>query len=157
ADTIVFSSLFNTPQTITLSGSSLVLTDPATATITGPGAKLLSITGRGKSRVFYIDEGSAALSGLTITGGSADSGGGPHDKGGTVALTDCTVSDNSATSNGGGLFNGGRINDGGTLALTDCSISGNFSSENGGGLYTFTSSRTTVSGCTFSGNTTTLG
>ena len=36
ADTIVFSSLFNTPQTITLTGGPLELTDPATTTITGP-------------------------------------------------------------------------------------------------------------------------
>src|SRR5262245_44297720 len=54
ADTIVFSSLFNTRQTITLS-SSLLLTDTATTTITGPGANLLTVSGGGTRRVFDID------------------------------------------------------------------------------------------------------
>src|SRR5262245_51496317 len=35
ADTIAFSSLFNAPQTITLTGGQLTLTDTATTTITG--------------------------------------------------------------------------------------------------------------------------
>ena len=39
---------------------------------------------------------------------------------GTVTLTDCTVSGNSAGIGGGGLYNHG-----GTTTLTDCTISGN--------------------------------
>ena len=39
ADTITFdSTVFSTPQTITLTGGQLTLTDPATTTITGPAA-----------------------------------------------------------------------------------------------------------------------
>src|SRR5262245_29219321 len=55
ADTITFSSLFNAPQTITLTQGPLALTDPATTTIAGPGANLLTVSGGGKSRVFDID------------------------------------------------------------------------------------------------------
>ncbi len=156
ADTIDFSSLFDTPQTITLSGGSLLLTDTATTTITGPGANLLSVSGGGKSRVFDIDGASAALSGLTITGGSAESGGGLVNAGGTMAVTNCTVSGNAATDQGGGQatqFGGittltgctvsgntapagaGLFNSGGTLSLVDCTVSGNTASGNGGGLY----------------------
>jgi hypothetical protein len=81
ADEIVFSSLFDTPQTINLDSAShlgpLTLTDSATTTITGPGAHLLSIDGNRRSRVFEVAAGaSAAISGLTITGGEAEEGGG---------------------------------------------------------------------------------
>src|SRR5262249_59652818 len=55
ADTIAFSSLFDTPQTITLTGGQLTLTDTATTTITGPGASLLSVSGNHASRVFQVD------------------------------------------------------------------------------------------------------
>src|SRR4051812_1033504 len=78
ADTITFSSLFDAPQTITLTAGELALTDPSGATtISGPGAALLSVSGNHASRVFKVYSGaSAALSGLTITGGRADDGGG---------------------------------------------------------------------------------
>src|SRR5215469_13267846 len=55
-DAIVFSSLFDTPQTITLTGGQLELTGTkAGTTITGPGANLLSVSGNNASRVFLID------------------------------------------------------------------------------------------------------
>ena len=72
ANTIVFdSTVFSTPQTITLSGGQLELSDTGgTQTITGPAAGV-TISGGGKSRVFQIDSGvTASLSGLTISGGS---------------------------------------------------------------------------------------
>ena len=47
----------------------------------------------------------------------------------TTALTDCTVSGNSAGDTGGGLFT-----DGGTTTLTGCTISGNSAGATGGGL-----------------------
>ena len=80
ADAIIFSGLFNTPQTITLTAGELVLTNMAMTTITGSGADLLTISGNEASRVFEIRGGSADLSGLTITGGSADLGGGLYNK-----------------------------------------------------------------------------
>ena len=81
-DAIVFSSLFNSRQTITLTGGQLTLTDTATTTITGPGANLLTVSGNGAGRVFQVTDGAAAaLSGLTITGGSSDTGGGVRNDG----------------------------------------------------------------------------
>src|SRR5262249_60614766 len=59
------------PRTIKLTGGPLVLTDKATTTIIGPGARLLCLKGDGKSRVFDIRGGAVALRGGAITGGPA--------------------------------------------------------------------------------------
>ena len=80
-----------------------MLTDTATTTINGPGANLLTVSGGGKSRVFDIDGASAVLSGLTITGGSAESGGGLFNTG-WAALTDVIIRGNK-TLVGSGMFN----------------------------------------------------
>src|SRR5262249_31191160 len=135
ADTISFdSSVFAAAQVITLTAGQLVLTDSAT-TILGPGATLLTVNGNHKSRVILVQKGSAALSGLTITGGSDDVGGGLYNSGGTLSLTGCTVSGNSATfvrGNSGTYTGGGLYNRYGTLSLTDATISGNSAySDNG--------------------------
>jgi fibronectin-binding autotransporter adhesin len=169
ADTITFnSSVFVTPQTITLSAGQLKLNDTAATTITGPGAKLLTVSGNHASRVFDINGGPAAISGLTITGGSAISGGGLYNSSSNLTLTNVTVSGNSATV-GGGLFNSGTATltdvtvsgnsaeDGGGLfsdgpsTLTNVTVSGNSASQNGGGLYNYTSSMS-LTNVTVSGN-----
>ena len=72
AETIAFDkTVFKTPQTITLTGTQLELSDTTgTETITGPKAGV-TVSGGGLSRVFQVDGGvTASLSGLTITGGS---------------------------------------------------------------------------------------
>jgi hypothetical protein len=146
-DTIVFSSLFSSPRTISLSGT-LDLTNKATTTITGPGANLLTISGNKTSRVFDISGGSAVLSGLTITGGSADKGGGLLISHGTLTLTNCTVSGNAATVQGGGI----ATQSGCTTTLTDCAISGN-TAPDGGGLADLLNSTLSLINATLSGNT----
>jgi hypothetical protein len=109
-DTITFDPSFfgKAGRTIVLTGGPLMLTDPATTTIIGPGAKRLTISGGGKSRVFDIQGGSLALSGITITGGSADLGGAVRNIRGTLVLKDVAILGNRALV-GGGLFNMGRI------------------------------------------------
>ena len=95
ANTIVFdSTVFSTPQTITLIGSQLELEDTGgTQTITGPAAGV-TISGGRDSRVFQVDPGvTASISGLTISGGSTSSGyGGGLANYGTATLTGCTLS-----------------------------------------------------------------
>jgi hypothetical protein len=120
ADTIVFSNLFDSPQTINLSGKQLTLSDPARITITGPGENLLTVSGNNSSRVFRITSGaSASLSGLTITGGSVHgNGGGVENTGGKLVLKNVVLTGNSARR-GGGLFN-----DGATI-LADVATRGN--------------------------------
>ena len=123
------------------------------------------------SRVFQIDSGvTAALAGLTITGGSASAGGGMLNLG-TITLTDSTVSGNSAIS-GGGVYNfgtamlidstisgnsaisGGGVYNFGTAKLTDSTISGNFASYGGG---VRASGPLTLTACTVSGNSAAVG
>ncbi len=148
-DTIVFSSLFNTPQTITLTGGTLELTDTAATTITGPGANMLTISGNTASGVFQVEGGSAALSGLTVTKGRADRGAGVLNQGGTLSLTSVTVSGNVALDEGGGVdtqFNG-------TSTLMNCTISGNSATNDaGGGVANLYNGSASLSGCTVSGN-----
>jgi hypothetical protein len=182
ANTIDFDpTVFSTPQTIKLSGRQLELADTGgKQTITGPAAAV-TISGGGNSRVFQVDGGvTASISGLTISGGSPASGaGGGLANGGTVTLTDCTLSGNTAFTSGGGVSNigtatltgctlsgnnvhavgggGGGMSNGGTAYLTDCTVSGNSVSDgSGGGVYnTFGTAYLTA--CTISGNSATDG
>ncbi len=81
-----------------------------------------------------------------------------------ATLTNCTVSDNTATD-GGGLFIGNVRNyarDYSTATLTNCTVSGNSASDDGGGLdiaYGLTpgtvDGTATLTSCTVSGNSAT--
>jgi hypothetical protein len=166
-------------ETITLTKGELALKNTAAAiSIDGPGAAVLSISGGYASRVFEVDKGVvASLSGVTITEGVAQGlhrrfygppGGGLYNEG-SVTISGCTLSGNSAHE-GGGLFNtgtadlsdcvvsgngsyiGGGLNSYyGTLKLTNCTVSGNSSVQNGAGVYT-TGGTVSLSDCTISDN-----
>jgi hypothetical protein len=58
-------------------------------TIRGPEAGLLAVDAGGSGRIFDITSATAAvrISGLTISGGSAEAGGGILDQGGALTLT----------------------------------------------------------------------
>ena len=107
-DTITLAPAFfgKSTRTMILTDGPLILTDPAMTTIRGPGAKLLTIRGNGKSRVFDIEGGSLTLSGLTVSGGHADIGGGLLNNG-ELVLDHVSIRGNSALD-GGGLFNEGK-------------------------------------------------
>ncbi len=159
ADAIIFDpTQFGTPRVITLTTGQLTLSDAKTTTITGPGASLLTISGNNTSRIFNVPAGaSAAMSGLTLTGGKVAAGnGGAIFSQGLLALTNCTVTGNSAlTGLGGGIYNfGGRLNGGG-LTLTGCTISSN-SANSGGGVGTTGYPTTTMINSIVTGNTSTF-
>ena len=61
--------------------------------------------------------------------------------GGKATLNNCTVSGNSATVSGGGLFNIAGYY-GGTATLTSCTVSGNSAAASGGGLFNVNDSNT---------------
>jgi fibronectin-binding autotransporter adhesin len=114
-------------RTIKLIGGPLVLTNPATTTIIGPGARRLLIQGDGKGPVFDIEGGSLALDGVTISGGRAVRGGGIRNNGGRLVLTDVVVRGNRARV-GGGLYNDS------SAVLRDVVIRGN-QARIGSGLF----------------------
>ena len=98
------------------------------------GSGLVSITGDGTRPVISATTTCTAMTlrGLTIQGGYGSNGGcidaGTH--GLDLVLYDLTISDCSASDNGGGLYQ-----QGGTIAATDMAISSCDAGTYGGGLY----------------------
>jgi len=116
----------------------------------------LQINGNGTVTVFKVASTTITvfLNSLTITNGytatnSADFyvGGGGILNDGTLTLTNCTLSGNSATDDGGGIYNDGA------LSLNQCILSGNIASDGGaGGIGNYGNSILTLNNCTLSGN-----
>jgi len=124
-DTITFA----VTGTINLTSGGLLVAK--NVTISGPGARQLSIDGN-QALVFGIVPGkTATTSGLSIRNGQT---GIWND--GTLTVSDCAIS-----SNGTGLYNQG------TLTVSNCTFSGN----SGGGLYN-DHAMANVSNCIVSGN-----
>ena len=130
----------------------------------GPGANVLAVQrstagGTAPFRIFLISGSQAAptvtISGLTISNGNSNLGGGIWNSGGTLMLSNCILSGNTATSSGGG----GVYSQSGPLTLINCTLNGNTSGGNGGGIFMTDSSSApaalTVTNCTLSGNTAT--
>lgn len=96
-DVIVFSPLFNTPQTVTLTGGQISI--DKNLTIAGAGANLLTVSGNNAGRIFYIsDNAVVALSGTRLTGGLVATSSGPN--GGAIYLTDSTLTLTNMTLSG---------------------------------------------------------
>jgi predicted outer membrane repeat protein len=166
-DTIVI----HAKQPIVLTQGQLVLS--ASMTVEA-AAGTATISGDGLSRVFEVDHGaSVTLSELNITDGNAASGGGVLNSG-TLRVTKCTLTDNSAQLDGGAIDNargtltvanstlsgnsaeyGGAIYDSGTLTVGGSTLSDNSASMEGGAIATLGIGRgfsPDIGGCTFSNN-----
>lgn len=144
SQTITFAS--NVSGTITLTGGqfdSLAIEQTANVSVTGPGARVLAISGNSAQRIFTIDSpATLSVSGLTIRDGkynpSSDTTGELHQGGavfnfGHVSFTNCEFINNSTTGatntfNGGfgGGGQGGAIYNKQSLTLNGCTFSGNF-------------------------------
>jgi uncharacterized repeat protein (TIGR01451 family) len=149
-DTINFDgSVFAAPQTINLN-SGFVINPAGKLTINGPAAARVTISLANSPnqfrQEFTLNDVNANLevNNLTLTGGHGTNGGSISSVG-ALRLINSTVSGNSA-DNGGGIYNG----NGGTLLLNNSTISGNQSSNDGGGIYSsfgkLTLTNTTISG-----------
>ena len=134
---------FSVTGTITLTSGQLSIAKDLT--ISGPGASSLIIDGNAASRVFHITAGTVTISGLTITNGSTNTGGGIRNEG-TLTLVDSTVSDSAGGNAGGGIYNFSA-----TLTITRSTISGNTALNGGGVINVF--GTVTATNSTFSGNT----
>jgi hypothetical protein len=167
-DEITFSSLFDTPQTITLSDAAgfreLSISDK-TLSIRGKGAQLLTIRRDTASSVnfaiFDIRRVTAAnvtvaLSGMSVTGGFSSFGaGGINVNGVDLTLTACHITGNS---NGVGNGDAGGIvaNNSASLSILNSTISNNTVLSNGalnsaGGIK-FNGNQFIITNSTVSGN-----
>jgi CSLREA domain-containing protein len=113
----------------------LVVSDDVS--IAGAGQTTTIIDGNASSRVFDIEatSGVVAISGVTIQNGYTDRYGGgiSNDYGGDLALTDSTVSGNTAYY-GGGIWNYSYY---GNLTLTNSTVNNNTANGFGGGIWSF--------------------
>lgn len=131
---------FNVNGTIVL-GSELSYIE-RNMTIDGAGHSV-TVSGNNTVPVFTVTMGvTFNLQNLTVANGSGAFGGGIQNRG-MLNVSNCTISNNSATSTGGAVFNDG------TLTVTNSTISGNNASS-GGGI--FNSGTLTVMNSTISGN-----
>lgn len=128
-------------------GSTLVLSD---CTKTGKiiGSKVKS----GSGGVAYVKNGTLSVYDITLTGGSATTGGAiVVDKDGTLNLYSGEISGNHVTNGKGGAI---YIKDGGTVTITDGKITDNHvTNGNGGAIYVAKGGTLNLYGGTITGNT----
>ena len=127
-DTITFDIAGAGPHTITLTTGELVVAKDVT--IKNNSGESITVSGGGVSRVFNINPATlAAIIGLTISGGSATSGGGILNDGTLTVIS--TLTGNAATTG-----DGGAISNPGTLTVINSTLSGNSAGGSGGGIFT---------------------
>lgn len=115
-------------QTITLSSSLGELSIDSDTNIVARGADLLTIDAAGASRIVNVQPNVAAsISGLKLTGGVANEGGGIYSQG-DLTLDSVVIAINSASS-GGGIYQSG-----GSLTIDRSTIDSNTASFAGGGV-----------------------
>jgi predicted outer membrane repeat protein len=113
--------------------NSIEIQGPGASSLTVEPAVGISLT----AAIFTVDAGqTVSLSGLTIANGNYR---GIFNDGGTLTVSDSSISGNS-------FFNGGGIaNFGGLLTISDSSICGNTASDGGGGIWNGPGGTMTVS------------
>ena len=168
-------TVFNSPQTITLSSPLILSETKGSEVINGPGADLVTVSGNTAVEVFQVKGGvTASLSGLTVSGGSAYLGGG-IDNNGTLTAVNDTIANNVATGNGGGIYSngtltvinstiannlaylGGGIDNNGTLAAVNDTIANNSATASGGGISNDSQGTLTVTNSTIANDSATYG
>ena len=135
-DQIHFALPGTAPWTVNLTGALPTL--DSNIKIEGPGADQLTVrrdTG-GLYSIFQLDSfNTASISGITITNGNSDRGGGGIQTfGGDLTVAGSTISGNSAEVDGGGIFSDTSLPAKQTT-ITNSTISGNTAEDDGGGVY----------------------
>jgi CSLREA domain-containing protein len=80
----------------------------------------------------FINDGTAQIKNVDITGNHAGNEGAGIENSGTLLLTDSTLDDNSADNVGGGIYDNY-----GTSTLDRTTLSNNHATHDGGGIYSF--------------------
>ncbi len=117
--------------TYTQSGDELAIEGDSRVTIQGAGAGNTTIAGSGSSEVFWVQDGNAlTLDGVTVTGGSAQDGGGIYvDGDASLLVQGATVSGNHAAYEGGGIYG----EESSSVSVRESAITGN-EARSGGGI-----------------------
>jgi len=161
-DTIVFDASFDAPQTITLTTGNITFANSVNANVTiiGPGANLLTISGGGTSKIFSnFETAVVTISGMTLTNGNGvgsspgNTFGGAVYNQGDMTLTNMVITGNSATADGGGVYN--STSD--SMTIIGCVITNNTAASQAGGAHNHLSATMTVTNSTISNNTSTNG
>jgi hypothetical protein len=144
----------------------------ANTCIAGPGAPVLTVDGNSKGSDFLVTSGAiATIENLTITGGSADYGGG-IDNQSSLTISNAIITANKSSIDGGGIYSsgpltvttstisgnsssagGGMFSDN-TATILNSTVSGNSAGFAGGGIYQFSQQFLNVTDCTITGNST---
>ena len=171
-DTIIFSPALD-GDTIHLTSGELAIGE--NLSIKGPGASLLDVDSGGFSRVFDITSASVAatISGLTVSGGKAENGGGILDQGGALTLkADAISNDQAIGANPGDTAQGGGVDitDDGSLDVRASTFqsdlaqgakgaqggtayyAGEGGEGSGGAIFADVETAVTISGTAFRGN-----
>jgi CSLREA domain-containing protein len=136
-DTITFdSSVFSTPQTVAIDDDLPALT--TSMNIVGPGANLVSISGKNERRLFYLTGlPVVTLYGITLTQAGDNGYGGTIDlNDGTLTLDHVVVRDNHAGIMGAGVLNANGSDPAlsGTLTILNSTFFNNTSDGKGGAI-----------------------
>lgn len=155
ADDIVFASLFSTAQTITLSGTEIVIANSGALVINGSGADRLTVSGNNVSRIIstspaaFVTINNARFTGGNGVGAAATGRAGAiYNNGGNLTLNNLVITANTANT-GGALNNAGTA----TLTVNNCFIFGNTSASSGGAMQNFAGNTLIINNSTISGNT----
>jgi len=155
------------------SGALTVNTSVTIDASTAPGG--ITIDGNHASKIFQVNAGTVALTGLTLTNGfDSNAFGGCISNRSALTLNRCTLAGNSSAYGGGAVYNaaaltinrctlaanssstaGGAIYNDGTLTVNTSMLTGNSTGVYGGGIYTH--GPVTLNNSTLSGNSSTNG
>ena len=126
----------------------------------GPGADLLTVSGNNQSKIFSILETPVvSISGMTLTNGNGvgaspgNTFGGAVYNQGVLTLTNMVITGNSATSDGGGVYN--STSD--SMTIIGCTITNNTAASQSGGVHNHSSATMTITDSTISNNAVTTG
>jgi fibronectin-binding autotransporter adhesin len=141
-----------TPSCSTVDLTSGEIAIDTSMTIEGPGSNFLAMSGGNVSRVFDIEGGTVAISGLTIEDGNGvgandDGYGGAIENEGNLSIINSTLADNSTTGNGGAIYS--KV---GALAIIGSALVGNSADSGDGGAIDNFAAVMTITKSTLSGN-----
>ncbi|HEY0308270.1 MAG TPA: choice-of-anchor Q domain-containing protein, partial [Acidobacteriaceae bacterium] len=115
---------------ITLTQGTLTLNAGTAASIVGPGANILTISGNNNSNILQVNAGATAyVSGLLFTAGNAMNGG-AISASGDVTIQQCAFRANQSTAAGGAIYA-----DHAALAVMAATFYGNTAVGSGGAIY----------------------